>query len=48
MIPIPGFRTVVQVEENAGAMSFGPLNDAEMKEIDGLLGREGSDSNLTS
>jgi aryl-alcohol dehydrogenase-like predicted oxidoreductase len=40
MIPIPGFRTVVQVEENAGAMSFGPLSDAEMEEIDGLLGQE--------
>ncbi|MFM1551140.1 MAG: aldo/keto reductase [Lentisphaeria bacterium] len=37
MIPIPGFKTVAQVEDNAGAMSFGPLNDGEMKEIDALL-----------
>jgi aryl-alcohol dehydrogenase-like predicted oxidoreductase len=39
MIPIPGFKTVAQVQENAGAMSFGPLNDGEMKEIDALLGQ---------
>ena len=39
MIPIPGFKTVAQVQENAGAMSFGPLNDGEMKEIDALLER---------
>jgi aryl-alcohol dehydrogenase-like predicted oxidoreductase len=38
-IPIPGFRTVAQVEENAGAMSFGPLLPAQMAEIDGILGR---------
>jgi len=38
-IPIPGFRTVKQVEENAGAMQFGPLTDRQMHEIDFLLGR---------
>ena len=38
-IPIPGFRTVKQVEENAGAMIFGPLTPQQMREIDGILGR---------
>ena len=39
MIPIPGFKTVKQVEENAGAIQFGPLKPEQMKEIDRLLGR---------
>ena len=39
-IPIPGFKSVKQVEENAGAMAFGPLSGPEMQEIDKLLGRE--------
>ena len=38
-VPIPGFRTVAQVEDNAGAMRFGPLDAAQMKEIDALMGR---------
>ena len=38
-IPIPGFKTVRQVEENAAAMQFGPLNAEQMREIDALLGR---------
>jgi len=36
-IPIPGFRTVAQVEENCRAMEFGPLNAAHMHEIDAIL-----------
>jgi aryl-alcohol dehydrogenase-like predicted oxidoreductase len=36
-IPIPGFRTVKQVEENVRAMEFGPLNADQMKEIETLL-----------
>ena len=39
-IPIPGFKTVAQVEENAGAMAFGPLKPDQMAEIEKLLGRE--------
>ena len=35
-IPIPGFKTVKQVEENAKAMEFGPLSEAEMNAIEGL------------
>ena len=38
-IPIPGFKTVAQVEENARAMEFGPLTNEQMKEIDALLER---------
>jgi aryl-alcohol dehydrogenase-like predicted oxidoreductase len=38
-LPIPGFRNVRQVEENAGALQFNPLNNDQMREIDALLGR---------
>jgi aryl-alcohol dehydrogenase-like predicted oxidoreductase len=38
-IPIPGFRTVAQVEENSAAMEFGPLDADQMREIDDLLDR---------
>ena len=38
-IPIPGFRTVTQVEENCGALDRGPLTDAQMAEIAEILGR---------
>ena len=39
-IPIPGFKTVAQVEENAGALAHGPLPADRMQEVDALLGRE--------
>ncbi len=39
-IPIPGFRTVKQVEENCGALEFGPLASDQMEEIEKLLGRD--------
>ena len=38
-IPIPGFKTVAQVEENAGALAHGPLPVDRMQEVDALLGR---------
>ncbi len=38
-IPIPGFKTVKQVEENCRAMEFGPLTTEQMAEIDKSLGR---------
>jgi aryl-alcohol dehydrogenase-like predicted oxidoreductase len=38
-IPIPGFKTVAQVEENARAMEFGPLTLAQIAEIDQILER---------
>ena len=33
-IPIPGFKSVAQVEENTGATRFGPLSDAQMRQIE--------------
>ncbi len=41
-VPIPGFRTVRQVEENCGAIAHGPLADERMREIDAILGRVSS------
>ncbi|MFG3022589.1 aldo/keto reductase [Streptomyces sp. NPDC048254] len=38
-VPIPGFRSVAQAEDNAGAMAKGPLTAGQLAEIDGLLGR---------
>ncbi|MEM2088003.1 MAG: aldo/keto reductase [Thermoproteota archaeon] len=37
-IPIPGFKTVKQVEENAKALEHGPLKPSQMKAIDEILG----------
>lgn len=36
-IPIPGFKTVKQVEENAKAMDWGPLSQEQMMEIDRII-----------
>ena len=38
-IPIPGFKTVAQVEENVRASEFGPLSKGQMKQIKQLLER---------
>jgi aryl-alcohol dehydrogenase-like predicted oxidoreductase len=40
MMPIPGFKTVQQVEENAGALELGPLSDEQLRQIDEILERE--------
>ncbi len=40
-VPIPGFKTVAQVEENCKALEFGPLTAEQMREIDQILGRAG-------
>ena len=37
MVPIPGFKTVQQVIDNAGAMSFGPLTDEQMSQVQGIV-----------
>ena len=39
MIPIPGFKTVAQVEENAGALAFGPLSEGQMRDLREILGQ---------
>ena len=33
MLPIPGFKTITQVEDNAGVLQRGALTDAQMREI---------------
>ncbi len=38
-IPIPGFKNVRQAEENAAALQFGPLEPAQMAEIEALFVR---------
>ncbi|MEV8511359.1 aldo/keto reductase [Dactylosporangium sp. NPDC051484] len=38
-VPIPGCRTVAQVEENAGALAHGPLTPSELGEVERLMGR---------
>ncbi|MBT8227454.1 MAG: aldo/keto reductase [Dactylosporangium sp.] len=37
-VPIPGCRTVAQVEETAGALAHGPLTGAQVAEIHRILG----------
>ncbi|MBF9132254.1 aldo/keto reductase [Plantactinospora sp. S1510] len=38
-LPIPGFRTVAQVEENVGALAHGPLQPDQLAEVDTLLAK---------
>jgi aryl-alcohol dehydrogenase-like predicted oxidoreductase len=38
-IPIPGFKNLQQVDENARALSCGPLTPDQMRQIDTILGR---------
>src|SRR5581483_1591665 len=38
-IPIPGFKTVSQVEDNAGILRLGPMSDDEVAEVELALGR---------
>ncbi|MGW3139986.1 aldo/keto reductase [Streptomyces sp. NPDC001139] len=38
-VPIPGFRSVAQAEQNAGALAKGPLTAGQLAEIDRILGR---------
>jgi aryl-alcohol dehydrogenase-like predicted oxidoreductase len=37
MIPIPGFKTVMQVKENAASMEMGPLTEAEIQQVQGIV-----------
>jgi aryl-alcohol dehydrogenase-like predicted oxidoreductase len=39
MVPIPGFKSVQQVTENAGAMEFGPLTESQVKEVQRIVGK---------
>jgi len=40
-VPIPGFKTVAQVEENCKALELGPLTPEQFREIEQILGRNG-------
>jgi len=37
-LPIPGFKTAKQVQENAKALEYGPLKPSQMRAIDEILG----------
>jgi aryl-alcohol dehydrogenase-like predicted oxidoreductase len=37
MVPIPGFKSVQQVDENDGVLQRGPLNDEQMGQIAEIL-----------
>ena len=37
MVPIPGFKSVKQVEDNTGAMQFGPLTESQVKDIQAIV-----------
>lgn len=37
-VPIPGFKTVAQVEENVEALACGPLHDEQMDQVAQVLG----------
>jgi aryl-alcohol dehydrogenase-like predicted oxidoreductase len=39
MVPIPGFKSVEQVTENAGAMQFGPLTEAQVKDVQAIVAK---------
>ncbi|MEO5886839.1 MAG: aldo/keto reductase, partial [Anaerolineales bacterium] len=39
MVPIPGFKSVQQVRDNAGALEFGPLTETQVKEIQTIIGK---------
>jgi aryl-alcohol dehydrogenase-like predicted oxidoreductase len=36
-VPIPGFKTTAQVEENVGATAFGPLDEDQMADVQEIL-----------
>jgi aryl-alcohol dehydrogenase-like predicted oxidoreductase len=37
LVPIPGFKTVAQVQENVSALQFGALPQATMLEIERIV-----------
>jgi aryl-alcohol dehydrogenase-like predicted oxidoreductase len=37
LIPIPGFKSVEQVKENAACMAFGPLKPEEMLQVQQIV-----------
>lgn len=39
MIPIPGFKTVEQVKDNAGALSFGSLSQDDVQQVQAIVAK---------
>jgi len=39
MVPIPGFKSVQQVKDNAGALELGPLTEAQVQGIQSIVGK---------
>jgi len=39
MVPIPGFKSVQQVKDNAGALEFDPLTEVQVKDIQGIVAK---------
>ena len=39
MVPMPGFKSVKQVTENAGAMQYGPLRKSQVKEVQTIVAK---------
>jgi aryl-alcohol dehydrogenase-like predicted oxidoreductase len=39
MVPIPGFKSVKQVRDNAGAMEFGPLTESQVKDVQNIIAK---------
>lgn len=37
MVPIPGFKNVKQVEDNAGALAFGPMSTEEVAQVQAIV-----------
>ena len=37
-VPIPGFKSVAQAQENVGALCHGPLDNHHMRQIGQILG----------
>jgi aryl-alcohol dehydrogenase-like predicted oxidoreductase len=37
-VPIPGFKTTRQVEDNVGALNYGPLTAEQMRQIEAIVG----------
>jgi aryl-alcohol dehydrogenase-like predicted oxidoreductase len=43
-VPIPGCRTVAQVEENVGAMAHGPLTPEQFAAVESVLRPAGQEA----
>ena len=39
MVPIPGFKSVKQVTDNAGALQYGPLTESQVKEVQTIVAK---------